>query len=635
MLALLYLLLCGLVGWSALRRLPAWERLLWSWPLGLILLPTLTFMLALWTGSHTLALALGVGLAVVGIGVGYREPLKALGDLRQCPSDAWALLGSCLPWWGFTAWVGPRLLFVNDVGDLVAGWRIVWADWAVHARSSTFFAAQTQFNLNNPLFAGIEFRYPYISAYLSSLLQRLGLSVAESLVWPTLILLALLPALLLVTGRQLGLNRAAAVLAVYLFLGAGGAGIAEFWADLAQGRWFWQAGPFAPRLYTDMEPWANWPNSRIWFMNFVSAQFLPQRAFLAGIPLALFVLYLWRSRSLRRRWLAGSCLGLLPLVHTHSYIAIGFVTAVVAAADLLQCCEIRSYLERYFGLGPLKSEAAPLRQILRELLSFFVPAVVLGFGLLFGLVFNPSDAGSFVRWIPGWLPDHSQATTPLSFLVFWGRNLGVMLVLALLAYRHLSGYWLAAWLLFITCNLISFQPWHWDNMKLLTYSYLIWAWSVAALLTAAWRWRRLWLVAPLVALSLGAGWLDITSVAIASRQPITLVPAAGIEFAEAVAAATPADAIILTAPTHDHPVSVLSGRPLYMGYPGWLWAYGIDYWEREQTISRFYSEMSDLSDAIRYIAVTPAEQRFNPTPELSALPLVVDLKGYRLYQARE
>ncbi len=376
-------------------------------------------------------------------------------------------------------------------------------------------------------------------------------------------------------------------------------------------------------------------------MNFVSAEFLPQRAFLAGIPLALLVLYLWRSRSLGQRWAAGSCLGVLPLVHTHSYIAIGFITAVVAAVDLLQCREIRHYLDRYLGqylgryLGSLKTEAAPLRQLLREQLSFFLPAVVLGFGLLFGLVFNPSDAGSFVRWIPGWLPDHTQATTPLSFLVFWGRNLGVMLVLALLAYRHLSGYWLAAWLLFITCNFISFQPWHWDNMKLFTYTYLLWAWSVASLLTAAWRWRRLWLVAPLVALSLGAGWLDIASVAIASRQPITLVPAAGIAFAEAVAAATPADAIILTAPTHDHPVSVLSGRPLYMGYPGWLWAYGINYWEREQAISRFYGDMSDLADEIRYVAVTPAEQQFTPTPELSSLPLVVDLGGYRLYQVPE
>ncbi|NJK72112.1 MAG: hypothetical protein HC926_01525 [Synechococcaceae cyanobacterium SM2_3_60] len=194
--------------------------------------------------------------------------------------------------------MGPRLLFIDDAGNLVAGWRIVWADWAVHARSSSFFAAQTQFNLNNPIFAGTEFRYPYISAYLSSLLQRLGLGVAESLVWPTLILLALLPALLYLTGRRLGLNRAAAVLAVYLFLGAGGGGIAAFFTDLLQGRWFWQAGPFAPRLYTDMEPWADWPNSRIWFMNFVSAEFLPQRAFLAGLPLALLVLYLWRSRSM-------------------------------------------------------------------------------------------------------------------------------------------------------------------------------------------------------------------------------------------------------------------------------------------------------------------------------------------------
>mgnify|MGYP003351322116 CR=1 FL=1 len=49
----------------------------------------------------------------------------------------------------------------------------------------------------------------------------------------------------------------------------------------------------------------------------------------------------------------------------------------------------------------------------------------------------------------------------------------------------------------------------------------------------------------------------------------------------------PDDKKIITSSTHLNPVSSLAGRPVFVGYPGWLWTRGISYADREEHLKDF------------------------------------------------
>jgi hypothetical protein len=528
----------------------------------------------------------------------------------------------------YTIVVIPRLLFFQE-GDLIAGYGNVWADWALHLRSSTAFAHQDTLSLDNPIFAGEAFHYPYLANYLSSLLQRMGLDEARSLTWPTLLLFGSLPALLYNFGRQLTGNRVAAVVLTYLVLLAGGWGIVQLLQDALAGRFFWHAPATAPLLYTDLrgglgqatgDRLGQPTNAGIWFNNFVLSEFFPQRTFLAGLPVALYVLQrFWAdsidvaatpqtppSLMLHRLLLAGSLFGLLPLLHTHSFLALGLMTPMLALFALQR------------GLSTTRS---PL-PVLRAAIAFFLPAIAVGFPLLFWLVFDPADSSSFIHFLNGWVP---QPDRPFNPVAFWWRNAGPIWVLGTLAaawpgLESLRPWWWAGLLLFGLCNAVSFQPWHWDNLKLLTYWYLAWAILASALLAR--MPRRRWLVtAILLIVSLGAGAADVGSVAIASRQGIPFLSAAEVAFARQVEILTRncPSGVLLAAPDHNHPLSMLSGLRLYVGYPGWLWSYGIDASQRLQIASDIYRgrAIPSLTQAngIDYIALGSRERAYYQTDE--------------------
>ena len=48
------------------------------------------------------------------------------------------------------------------------------------------------------------------------------------------------------------------------------------------------------------------------------------------------------------------------------------------------------------------------------------------------------------------------------------------------------------------------------------------------------------------------------------------------EAGDLVRELVPVDAVVLTSHRHNHPVTMVAGRDLLVGYPGWLWSYGIE-----------------------------------------------------------
>ena len=95
---------------------------------------------------------------------------------------------------------------------------------------------------------------------------------------------------------------------------------------------------------------------------------------------------------------------------------------------------------------------------------------------------------SFIRLQPGWV------SAPDSWIWFWLKNLGwfaPLLLAGLVARRVLPErahrFMWAFMTIFAAVNLVVFQPWDWDDHKLLVYWFLAVAIVVGALLAKLWR----------------------------------------------------------------------------------------------------------------------------------------------------
>ncbi len=648
--SLLFLLLGSLVGLVILRqtktRMYIEEQLLWSISLGIILLTTWTFLLAVVIKQQDIALIVAcitAGILVLDYFNRYANRvsiatiiLQRKRSMTRRETIAW--LAVLLPWLIYSIFTIPRLLWYEN-GDLLAGWTNVWADWAVHLRNSTFFANRDVLSLDNPLFAGTAWHYPYLSSYLSATLQRLNLDLASSLTWPTFALFATLPGLLFSLGKRVTQNSTAGVIFTYVVLLSGGMGVYYLLKDILAGHYFWEASQYSPLLYTDMRQAGVSTNSGIWFMNIMISELFPQRAFLAGLPLALFVLLTtWESVSTEKVGraqliLAGVLFGILPLIHTHSFIALGIITPTFFSIHLLI-----AWHKSGRKLSPL------VKKLFATGFALLYPATLIGFTLLFVFVFDASTSNSFIHPIHWWVP---QQELPVNPVLWWGRNAGPLIILALLGFirdrRYLS-LGIAGLVIFLIANFLSFQPWHYDNLKLLTYWYILWSLPVTALIV---KLPRKVILVSIVAVGLmtGAGAADTLSIATSSRSDgLILASKDELQFAEMVRREllTRPNALVVAATDHNHPVALASGSRLYLGFEGWIWSYGIDYSNRLNEIGvmyRFTDEGQQLlkDRGIDYMVLSPREEKkFQAaTIELTSyFPAVVDFGGYKLLEIR-
>jgi hypothetical protein len=360
-------------------------------------------------------------------------------------------------------------------------------------------------------------------------------------------------------GLRLTHQRATASIAVFVLMLSGGLGFVYFVADLDQ------HGPgvlqHLPRLYTRITPLGyQW-------LNPVLGMLLPQRSILFGLALVLVVVtLLWmamsRSRETPRPWapyaFAGVLTGITPLFHLHGYGTALALGAIWAAATRR-----------------------------RDWLWFLVPAVVIGLPAV--LWMSPAH-GFPARLQLGWLSAAGAGSQspagghPENPAWFWLKNTSLLIPLMVVGAAwhglippRLQRFIAPIWLWFLVPNVVVLQVWDWDNTKFFIYWLLFGAMLVGAVI------RRLFISGPrgaLVAVGcmvlLGlAGTLDLVRNLEASVSSATLVDARGQRLAAWVREDTPADAVFLVAPEHNHPVSMLGGRRIMVGYAGWLWSYGL------------------------------------------------------------
>src|SRR5439155_102966 len=230
--------------------------------------------------------------------------------------------------------------------------------------------------------------------------------------------------------------------------------------------------PFAPDFASALLVGGGWsiPAALIWpswamTLLALSGLILWARGLTGGIAAGVIAVTLTRHGGGLGYWFFfgdAALTGLLPLFHVHSLVVVGIVAA---------CWALLFPRPAWIGFFAL-------------MLLLAVPRLLMAV---------PGDPGAppehqYPRWLIGWM---SGADVPAWF---WIKNTGLfipLLLLALLSPLALRGrarLLIAPFsLVFIVANLVKFQPWDWDNSKLLVFWYMASGVAVGAMLVRFWR----------------------------------------------------------------------------------------------------------------------------------------------------
>jgi hypothetical protein len=474
----------------------------------------------------------------------------------------------------------------NNVGDL-----------PFHLQAINSFAQGRNTHIEDPTFAGVRFTYPFLADYLSSLLVRLGLSVAASMWLPNVVFALAFVVLLSKWTAELTGSRLAGMIAVLLVIFSGGMGWWQIFQDVRNS----DHGLFPllmnlPHRYTiASEGVYRWGNT-------LTTLFVTQRSILFGAPIAVFIFSCWwlairESENLTntvrapQMLTAGVGAGMLPLIHTHTFL-------VVVAVALF--------------------EFILFRKLWREWVKFFLIAAAISAPQLIWLIHSSSaNLKMFFAWHVGW--DHGD----INVISFWLINTGVFIPLMLLAlYESKTGvfgrpivrFYLPFLLCFIVPNLVQLAPWIWDNIKVLFYWYLASVPLVAGLLA---KWlqsssrQKQWTAALLLFSLTCSGALEVLRV-LSHAEEYREFDTEEIAIARIISQNTEPGAVVLHAPTYNSPV-FLTGRRSLLGFPGWAWSRGLDSSKRLSEIKQMYEGTPGAEELLKkynvdYVLLGPQEQ---------------------------
>ena len=113
-----------------------------------------------------------------------------------------------------------------------------------------------------------------------------------------------------------------------------------------------------------------------------------------------------------------------------------------------------------------------------------------------------------------------------------------------------------------------------------------------------------------------------------------------LRVADQVRKLTPAHATFVVSFQHNHPVPVMAGRRVVMSYTGWLFAFGVQYQERERDVRSIYALAPNTAALLQkynvdYIVIGPGEeQEFKPNVELfrSRYPRIINTENYEIFK---
>ena len=609
MLAVLYLL-PWLIGGCFITRclLPGHRPLNRLWiggTLGLLLMMWLPAIFAFafrFSGWAHLA-ALG-GLALLcGLSLWGRDRREAARWDAEEKRQLWLVLGVTLPFTAlFTYLQITHVFLVKSDGSWWVG-QSTYGDLPMHAAFVTGLK-NASFPPDYPFFPGHRLTYPFLTDSLSTSFYLLGLPLQAAMILPAALMFALMTAGVMILGRELSFCRRAAVLAALLFLLNGGLGFI-YDIDMAGGTDEFGRPEILNRLDEIMQGYYKTPTNQpdpnnLRWSNLIADLFVPQRTLLGGYCMVMPCLYLaWTGMGERGReqggWrqtaLLGIWAGALPLVHTHSFLALALCSAGFMGYDLVTGRDRTRILLHYLAYAGLALAAAAPQLI------HFTFYQALGGGT--------DGTGSFLRFQFNWVNNRDGAGMRDLWLWFYVKNIGVPFLIVLMAAlerepRHRRLLCGAA-VIWIAAELVRFQPNEYDNNKLFYLAWLLccyvaadWCGQVFRLLRGM---RSRWAIAVVAAVV-----FFLSPVLTLARECVSgyqAFSAGDVAMAEWIGENTDEDSVFLTGPdNHLNPVDSIAGRTIVCGPDLWLYWHGFDTSRAKADIARFYRDPARNLDVL-------------------------------------
>lgn len=596
MLSLLYLLVYLFAGCVIIRALlPAQHPQVRVWlglSLGLLLMMWLPALLAFAVRfsllGHMLALIPLAGITVAVWVTRDKTPARALDDkdrqlllLMACVALPLTALGGYLQY-------THCLREVN--GTLHVG-QSTYGDLPLHLGIITSLR-DAAFPPEYSILPGERLSYPFLMDSLSTSFMIFGLPLRWAVIIPGTLMMGLVFSGYMILADRMASGRRAVVIATLFVFINGGLGFLYSLDTLGVSNGgsvnSLQSGTWLERLNTILRGWYQTPANHaeqsyynLRWSNIIVDMLVPQRTFLGGWCMLLPCIYLLYDAAarkeqrfpLRQMVLLGVMAGGLPLLHTHSFLALGLLSAGWMVYDLCHRGKLWPWL-LYGGL-----------------------ACILAAPQLFGFTFRHTNGNSsFVYFQFNWVNNSGGNGLRDGYLFFYIKNIGIPVILLILSLfeknprrRFIAA---GAFTIFVVAELIIFQPNEYDNNKL----FYVW-WALCAVLAAEYaveifdRLRGLrgrYVLAVMTAIAcLATGTLSIARECVSDYQ---MYAASDVEAAQYVEENTDRDSTFICWTQHINPVSALAGRRIVCGPSLWLTFHGYDLSTREMDISAFYAD---------------------------------------------
>ena len=531
-----------------------------------------------------------------------------------------------------------------------------YGDMSMHLGFITSIAQQQTFPPEYSILPGTRLSYPFLSDSISSSLYLWGSSLKLSYCFPMLFAGAqVMYGAWVFLRTWLGQN-GKTLLAWVLFFLNGGFGFVYFLTgpDSLQENF--------TRLFTGFyQTPTNLTDENIRWVNMVVDMLLPQRATLFGYAVLFFALcLLYRAVWQDEEGLfpaVGLFAGALPMIHTHSFLALALVSGCWLLMKLAKECKITvaDYCAKMLLIGiiafmqltQLILDAIGVRQtnLLLILLilygcgflyvlfklhkrygerygwqklcstwgAYLVIAACLAVPQLLIWTFGQATGDGFLRGYFNW------ANIDDNYIWFYIKNLGIAVLMFIPGYlllgRKFTSVAFPVLIIGLIAELVVFQPNVYDNNKLLYVAYLLVCGVAAEFMWSLYeKFRsRVW-VKPAAVLTIFL--CTISAVLTMGRELMAeyqLIDPSQYQLAEYVMEHTEPDDIILTDTRHNNAVAVLTGRNIHCGSPSYLYYHGLDYQEQISAAKAMYEEPEYYPDIFKqynidYVVIGPSEK---------------------------
>ena len=627
-------LACGvLIVRFLLPRLPVLSRVWVGLSLGLLLMMWLPALLAFplrfgWT-AHLLAL-----LPLAGLTVGayfLRDKRTPKGWDSAETTLARQMLLVVLP---LTVLSGYLQYTHNMRIDTWGNWNVgqsTYGDLPMHLSFITSLK-NSAFPPEYAFYPGHRLSYPFLMDSLSTSFYLMGWPVQLSIIVPGTLMMALCYMGVMCMAREMTTGKKTVILAALLFFLNGGLG---FLYDFDQaGGWEADGTPtFWARIQAILTGYYKTPTNQpdpnnLRWSNVIADLMIPQRTLLGGWCMSLpcfYLLYMcfdpdkWEKQRGRMTVLLGLWGGLLPLIHTHSFVALALCSFGMLVYDMIHEKELRlTQFKQYALYGVIAAVVA-------------VPQL---FAFTFTQAFQKTGAeGSgvtFMRLWFNWVNNPGGKGDLRDFYIwFYIKNIGlpfIALVLALFERdRKNRRLFAGALVIILAAELIRFQPNEYDNNKLLYLAWLLCCMIVANWCKAMWERLKGLRARPVIAVCLAlatflSAGLTLWRECVSDYQAFSV---RAVEAGEYARDNTEEGSVFLTGRHHLNPISSIAGRTIVCGPDLWLYFHGFNTSERDRDITAFYADPEGQADVLRkydvdYIYVSSYE-RGNYTIDTDAL----------------